>query len=137
MIRRLIRLMAMEIVLAPLFPRDMSDPLRPLAPGPGRPSLSFSLTETVREPCRRHPNPDRVPDTPQFNRAFFLDRLAVLADVYRARARLARRLARRVQTGRARLNALPLPKRLYDRTLPAFKKLLDFLGELLSTVDSS
>ena len=139
-LRRLIHLLAMDIVLAPIRARDDSAPLPPLAPeivAPRRPALRFRLIETPRARRPRAPNPDRVPDPPEFNHALFLDRLAVLAEVYRARARFARRLARRVQSRRAPLRRPPLPKRLYVRAPQAFTQLLANLDSLLAAPDSS
>lgn len=131
MLRRLIHLMAKDLPLAPLYPAEPGTPLPPL-PAARRPRLGFRLTEPAREPRPRGPNPDHVPDTPEFDHARFLDRLFVLASAYRARARLARRLARRVQTGRARLRPLPLPPRLYSRTPHGFTDTLDHLDRRLA-----
>ncbi|MEQ9504901.1 MAG: hypothetical protein RLO80_01430 [Hyphomonas sp.] len=131
MIRRLIHLMAKDIVLAPVYPAEDGTPLPPL-PGQSRPRLSFRLTESPREHYRRHQNPDYVPDTPEFDHARFLERLFICAAAYRARERLARRLARRVQTGRAPLRALPLPARLYRRTAAGFTNMLDHLDARLA-----
>lgn len=96
--------------------------------------MRFRLTEVTRSRNPRVPNPHRIPDTPEFDHARFLERLSVIAAAYRARMRLARRLARRVQTGRAPLRALPLPPRLYARTLRGFTLTLD---QLASAPDTS
>lgn len=133
LLRRLIHLMARAVPLAPIHPdTDGSAPRTP--PGPGlrrRPRLAFRLIETAQVRRRQPQNPAHVPDTPAFDRARFLDRLSALARVYRERERLARRLARRVQSGRAPLRARPLPKQVYPRVHPAFSSLLDTLSAVL------
>jgi hypothetical protein len=133
LLRRLIHLMARAVPLAPIHPdTDGSAPRAP--PGPGlrlRPRLAFRLIETAQVRRRQPQNPAHVPDTPAFDRARFLDRLSALARVYRERERLARRLARRVQSGRAPLRARPLPKQVYPRVHPAFSSLLDTLSAVL------
>lgn len=135
MLRRLIHLMARDLPLPP--PSVRHEDLPPLpALAPRRRALRFRLTESERTHPRRAPNPLRVPDTPAFDLARFLDRLAVLADVYRARARLARRLARRVQTGRAPLRTPPLPPRLRARVRPGLLEVLDHLSHRLDAPDT-
>ncbi len=136
MLRRLIHLMARDVALPPPSVRD--DDLPPLPTlAPRRPALRFRLTESERPQSSRAANPDRVPDSPAFDHARFLDRLAVLAEVYRARARLARRLGRRAQTGRARLRTPPLPPRLRARVRPGLLEVLDHLGHRLAAPDTS
>lgn len=134
MIRRLIHLMAKDIPLAPIFPQEAPSPLPPMPPlaPQGRPRIPFRLSETARDPYRRGQNPNHVPETPDFNLERFLDRLSACAAAYRARERLARRIARRVQTGRAALRALPLPPRLYIRTAAGFTNILDHIDARLA-----
>ena len=91
MLRRLLHLLAREIVLPPLRVRTALEPLD--CPARSRkPSLGFRLTEAKRERFPRTSNPSPTPDTPELSHALFLERLAVLANVYRARHRIARRL---------------------------------------------
>jgi hypothetical protein len=132
MLRRLIHLMACNIPLAPLAPAGPGA-LRTTPPAPRRPRLRFRLTEVKRDRPWRAPNPQRIPDTPEFDHARFLERLSVIAAAYRARTRLARRLARRVQTGRAPLRALPLPARLYTHAPAGFTRTLDQLDRRLAS----
>lgn len=132
MLRRLIQLMARDLPLAPLAPNEPGA-LRPPLPSPRRPRLRFRLTEVTRSRNPRVPNPHRIPDTPEFDHARFLERLSVIAAAYRARTRLARRLARRVQTGRAALRALPLPAPLYERAPRGFTRALDQLDHRLAS----
>ncbi len=134
MIRRLIHLMAKDILLAPIFPPEAGAPLAPMPPleSRARPRIPFRLSETARDYYRRERNPDCEPETPDFNLERFLDRLSACAAAYRARERLARRIARRVQTGRTALRALPLPPRLYMRTAAGFTNVLDYIDARLA-----
>ena len=126
MLRRLLHLLALEVALPPLSPRTKLEPIPPLTRSRAR-RLRFRLTETTRERPRRTKNPHPAPDTAELAHALVLGRLALLAHVYRARHRIARRLARRVQSGRAPLAALPLPPVLYARVLAGFRIWLDYL----------
>jgi hypothetical protein len=136
MLRRLLHLLAREIVLPPLRVRTAPEPLA--CPARSRkPSLGFRLTEAKRERFRRTSNPSPTPDTPELSHALFLERLGVLANVYRARHRIARRLARRVQLGRAPLAATPLPAPQLHRLPEGFRAMLEFLDIWLSTPDTS
>lgn len=136
MIRRLIHLMALEIRLAPLGVRGERDPFPPSAGAPRR-RLGFCLTEAPPQARGRVPGGTLVPDPPELNHAIFLERLAVLVDVYRARLRLARRLARRVQARRAPLRTLPLPARAWAQALPGFRVMLRSLDARFPAPDSS
>lgn len=124
MLRRLLHLLAWEVVLAPLRERTAPLPLTPLALSRAR-RLRFRLIEPPRPRPRRTANPHAVPDTPQLAHALVLERLARLAAVYRARHQIARRLARRVQVGRAPLAPAPLPLALAARLHPGFLEVLD------------
>lgn len=137
MIRRLIHLMALEIRLAPLGIRAERDPFPPSSFAPRRRGLSFRLTEAPPETCGRASGSALVPDPPELNHAIFLDRLSALVDVYRARFRLARRLARRVQARLAPLRALPLPARAWAQALPGFRTMLHSLDARFPAPDSS
>ena len=136
MLRRLLHLLAREVVLPPLRIRTAPEPL--VYPARSRkPSLGFRLTETVRERTPRAPNPAPTPETPELSHALFLERLAVLANVYRARHRIARRLARRVQSRRAPLAATPLPSPQMQRLPEGFRAMLAFLDVWLNSPDTS
>jgi len=136
MLRRLLHLLAREVVLPPLRIRTAPEPLACRARF-RKPSLGFRLTETVRERTSRAPNPAPTPDTPELSHALFLERLAVLANVYRARHRIARRLARRVQSRRAPLAATPLPSPQMQRLPEGFRAMLAFLDVWLNSPDTS
>ena len=136
MLRRLLHLLAREIVLPPLRVRTAPEPLA--SHGCARkPSLGFRLTETPRERTPRAPNPAPTSDTPELSHALFLERLAVLASVYRARHRIARRLARRVQSNRAPLAATPLPAPQMQRLPEGFRAMLEFLDVWVAAPDTS
>lgn len=130
MLRRLLHLMAREEVLAPLSVRSDLPPLERLAP-PGQRHPRFRLIEGPRERPRRGAGPGAVPDTPELAHALVLERLFVLAAVYRRRRAIARRLARRVQAGRATLYTPALPLRDYPRLPEGFTRLLDYLDYLI------
>jgi hypothetical protein len=136
MVRRLLHLLAREVVLPPLRVRTAPEPLARTIRC-RTPRLGFRLTEAKRERFPRTPNPSPTPDTPELSHALFLERLAVLANVYRARHRIARRLARRVQLGRAPLAATPLPAPQLHRLPEGFRGMLEFLDIWLSTPDTS
>jgi len=136
MLRRLLHLLAREVVLPPLRIRTAPEPLACRARF-RKPSLGFRLTETVRERTSRAPNPAPTPDTPELSHALFLERLAVLANVYRARHRIARRLARRVQSRRAPLAATPLPSPQMQHLPEGFRAMLAFLDVWLNSPDTS
>ena len=136
MLRRLLHLVAREVILPPLRVRTAPEPFA--SPARSRkPALGFRLTEVPRERTPRMPNPSPTPDTPELSYALFLERLAVLANVYRARHRIARRLARRVQSGRAPLAATPLPAPQMRRLPEGFRAMLEFLDVWLVTPDTS
>ena len=136
MLRRLLHLLAREIVLPPLRIRTAPEPFA--CPARSRkPSLGFRLTEAKRERFPRTSNPSPTPDTPELSHALFLERLAVLANVYRARHRIARRLARRVQSRRTTLVATPLPAPQMQRLPEGFRAMLAFLDLWLAAPDTS
>lgn len=136
MLRRLLHLLAREVVLPPLRVRTAPEPLdSPVYAS--KPSLGFRLTETVRERTPREPNPAPTPDTPALSHALFLDRLVVLANAYRARHRIARRLARRAQSRRAPLATAPLRAPQLHRLPEGFRAMLDFLDLWLAAPDTS
>jgi hypothetical protein len=131
MIRRLLHLLALEVLLPPLRPRGDLPPVPRLAPPRAR-RHRLRLTETPRERPPRYPNPNPEPETPELSHALFLERLAVLAGAWRARDRIARRLARRVQSARARPCLRPLPPALRARALPGLIDLHDYVDECLA-----
>jgi hypothetical protein len=97
----------------------------------------FHLTEAKRERPRRAPNPEAQPDPPELSRALFLERLAAIADAYRRRGAIARRLARPVQSARAPLRTPPVPAALWPRLPGGFRNMLDHLGQRLAGADTS
>ena len=135
MIRRLLHLLALSVPLAPLRPR-MALPALTSARTPRR-LYRFRLIETKRERPRRAPNPDARPEPPELSRALFLERLAAIADAYRRRGAIARRLARRVQAARAPLKAPPVPAPLWPRLPAGFRNMLEHLGHRLAAADTS
>lgn len=135
MVRRLLHLLARTLPLAPLRPRTVLPPL-PRARGPRR-LYRFRLIETKRERPRRAPNPGAVPDPPDLSRALLLERLAAIADAYRRRGAIARRLARRVQSGRAPLAFPPPPAPFWPRLPEGFRTMLAHLSERLAAPDTS
>jgi hypothetical protein len=135
MVRRLLHLLALGVPLAPLRPR-MALPALPRAPSPRR-LYRFRLTERVRERPRRAPNPQAVPDPPELSRALLLERLAAIADAYRRRGAIARRLARRVRGRRAPLKAPPVAAPLWPRLPAGFRNMLEHLGQRLAGADTS
>jgi hypothetical protein len=126
MLRRLLHLMAREVALPPLRPQCELAPMPRLTPPRARPPR-FRLIEGPRERPPRARNPAPMPDTPQLAHAIVLERLAVLASVWRRRHRIARRLARRVRGGLATLYTPALPVRDHARLPRGFADLLDFL----------
>jgi hypothetical protein len=91
----------------------------------------FRLHEAPPERWRGPPNPDPVPEPPELSRALFLARLDNLAAVYRARRRIARRLARymerRIVAASPHLRRPALPPDRFARLAPGFRAMLDFL----------
>lgn len=136
MLRRLLHLLAREVILPPFRARTAPEPFAsPLHSR--KPALGFRLTEAPRERAPRTPNPSPTPDTPELSHALFLERLAVLASVYRARHHIARRLARRVQSRRAPIAATPLPAPQMQRLPEGFRAMLEFLDDWLAAPDTS
>lgn len=135
MVRRLLHLLALGVPLAPLRPR-MALPALPRAPSPRR-LYRFRLIEGVRERPRRAPNPQAVPEPPELSRALLMERLAAIADAWRRREAIARRLARRVQGRRAPLRTPPVPSPLWPRPPAGFRNMLDHLDCRLAGADTS
>lgn len=131
MIRRLLLLLAFDVLLPPLRPRAGLAAIPRLTPPLAR-RHRLRLTETPRERWPAGANPCPSPDTPDLSHALFLERLAVLADAWRARHRIARRLARRVQSasGKPRLRALP--PALRARALPGLLEVHDYVEACLA-----
>lgn len=135
MIRRLLHLLALTVPLAPLRPRTAL-PVLPRARGP-RHLYRFRLIETKRERPRRAPNPDAQPDPQELSRALMLERLAAMAEAYRRRGAIARRLARRVKGARAPMRAPPVSAPLWPRLPAGFRNMLDHLDQRLAAADTS
>jgi hypothetical protein len=132
MIRRLLHLLALEVDLGPLAPRAALPPIARLAPPRAR-RHRLRLGDIPRDRCRRDRNPAAEPETPDFARARLLERLAVLADAYRARHRIARRLARRAQSAALRRRERALPPALHVRIASGFTDVLDYIDEAIAS----
>ncbi len=152
MLRRLIHLLAREQVLPPLrvrtapptplpVPETSPSSLPPPPPSmccqSDAPRRRFRLIETPRTRPRAAPNPDAAPDSPALTHAIFMERLARLADAWRARHRIARRLARRVRGRAAPLRALCLPAQIHAHAPSGVTRFLDALQDWLNDPDTS
>jgi hypothetical protein len=135
MLRRLLHLMAMALPLAPLRPRPAPPP--PLPRVARARAYRFRLHEQPPERFPRARGPDSVPDTDGFTAALFLSRLDNLAAVWRARHRIARRLARRVRASAQRLSRPALKGPAHARLPRGFAAMLDFLDGALARADTS
>ena len=135
MLRRLLHLMAMALPLAPL--RPPADPPPPLPRVASVRAYRFRLHEQPPERFPRARGPDSVPDTDGFTAALFLSRLDNLAAVWRARHRIARRLARRVRASAQRLSRPALKGPAHARLPRGFAAMLDFLDGTLARADTS
>ncbi len=131
MIRRLLHLLALDVLLPPLRPRSAPPPIPRLTPPRPR-RRKLRLTDTPRERMPRGANPNPAPDTPELSHALFLERLAVLAGAWRARDRIARRLARRVQSAQTEPVLRALPPALRARALPGLLKVHDHIEDCLA-----
>lgn len=135
MLRRLLHLMAMALPLAPL--RARADLPAPLPRVRSARAYRFRLHEQPPERFPRARGPDSVPDTDGFTAALFLSRLDTLAAVWRARHRIARRLARRVSASAGRLSRPALGEAAHARLPRGFAAVLDFLDQQLNRPDTS
>ncbi len=100
-LRRLIHLLAREEVLAPL--RERTDLPRAETGPPASRRYRFRLHEEPPPRPKREASPLARPDPADFAHALFLSRLSNLSAAWRARRRIARRLARRWAASAARL----------------------------------
>jgi len=135
MLRRLLHLMAMALLLAPLRPR--ADPPPPLPRVASVRAYRFRLHEQPPKRFPRARGPDADPDKNGFTAALFLSRLDTLAAVWRARHRIARRLARRARTSAERLSRPALKGPAHARLPRGFAAMLDFLDRCLFEPDTS
>jgi hypothetical protein len=135
MLRRLLHLMAMALPVAPLRPR--ADPPPPLPRVASARAYRFRLHEQPPERFPRARGPDSAPDTDGFTAALFLSRLDNLAAVWRARHRIARRLARRARASALRLSRPALKGPAHARLPRGFAAMLAFLDGALARADTS
>ena len=130
MLRRIIFLLAREVVLPPLRLRERLPALPPS--NRSRPVRhGLRLTETPRQPRNRKSNPAPIPDPPALSHALFLDRLTRLDAAWCARHRIARRLARKIKSGAKSLRPARISVRDYPRLAEGFARMLDHLDDRL------
>jgi hypothetical protein len=133
-LRRLIHLLAREEVLAPL--RLRTDLPRAKGGPPAARHYRFRLHEEPPPRPKRRANPDRTEDTAGLSHAIFLSRMSNLAAAWRARRRIARRLARRWSASAARLKR-PAAGLYTARLPPPVRAYLAHLTARLTAPDSS
>lgn len=130
MLRRIIFLLAREVRLPPLRPRERL-PALPRSKTTLRSGRRFRITDAPRPPRHRQRNPSPVPDPPALSHALFLERLARLDAAWRARHRIARRLARHIKSGAKNLRPAHTSLRDYPRLPDGFARMLDHLDDRL------
>lgn len=134
-LRRLIHLLAREEMLAPLRPHT---DLPRTDPGPrAARRYRFRLHEAPPPRPKRLPNPERTEDTPELSHAIFLSRLSNLAAAWRARRRIARRLARRWAASAARLRRPAFGPHAAVRLPPPVLAYVTHLAARLTAPDTS
>lgn len=134
-LRRLIHLLAREEVLAPLRERTDLSPAEPGQPAARR--YRFRLHEAPPPRSKRQPNPNRTEDTAELSHAIFLSRMSNLAAAWRARRRIARRLARRWAASAARLKRPAFGPHAAARLPPPVLAYITYLDARLAAPDTS
>jgi hypothetical protein len=134
-LRRLIHLLAREEVLAPL--RVRTDLPRSETGPPAARRYRFRLHEQPPPRPKRDANPHARPDPADFAHALFLSRLSNLAAAWRARRRIARRLARRWAASAARLKRPAFTPHVAARLPPPVLAYVTHLEARLTAPDTS